>query len=116
MLRRPGPRGQRATARCATARLTAGHLPPDDPRIMVGMGLTFTMNQLWTLLAPLALLLPWEGCGGRRCAAIGAAGLTITVEDNEGRKVCDATVEAVDGAYMERLERFDCAYSGAAGP
>lgn len=58
-----------------------------------------------------------SGCGPVMCTAEYVYGLSITVVDGAGERVCDATVVARDGEYEETLESFgpaeDCTYVGA---
>lgn len=70
------------------------------------------------LFASLALFFV-TGCGVevKSCTTIFAYGLTIdVVDDSTGQKICDATVDVVDGAYSEQLTGdmgFNCSYVGA---
>ena len=59
------------------------------------------------------------GCSDARtaCTDQAVAGLTITVVDSNGARVCDATVVAHDGTFSEKLMSLGygsgCTYGGA---
>ena len=59
------------------------------------------------------------GCsdGGRVCSDQAIAGVTVTVVDSNGARVCDATVVAHDGTFSENLMQLGygsgCTYGGA---
>jgi hypothetical protein len=51
------------------------------------------------------------------CTTEFVSGLRVEVEDEDGNRLCDAAVRAVDGDYQEELELVggadDCFYEGA---
>lgn len=85
--------------------------------------LAFCMRTL-TLAATFTCAALMSGCGGdpgpgMACPAIAVANFSVVVTDKaNGRRICDATVEATDAASGDKakLDVFggstDCAYSG----
>jgi len=74
-------------------------------------------------LVGLASAIALAACGGKNdtpsegCTTEARAGLTVTVFDGSGARVCDATVTAQDGAFSESLMMLggasSCNYAGA---
>ena len=73
---------------------------------------------LWCVLASLGGGWMCAGCDAATCKSYAAHGLVVTVHDETGARICDATVVATDGRFSERLEPFAadleiCTYQGA---
>ena len=75
------------------------------------------MRTLPSCLAVVVLCALGACTGGEvACTADYRYGLTVTVVDEAGAAICDATVTITDGDYEETLENVggdDCAYVGA---
>lgn len=72
-------------------------------------------------LALLSVVVATAACtseAGKACTTLAAAGVTATVLDKGGQKVCNANVMAMAGATMEPLQLMtgatttDCSYVG----
>ena len=73
--------------------------------------------RLWPILGALAVGAPATGCG-HECQAYAAPGLVVTVRTASSSLICDATVSAIDGNYLEVLQPnggdpTQCNYFGA---
>jgi hypothetical protein len=73
------------------------------------------MKAFWVLsLVALALGCNHEVGSGVVCPAIAMAGLDVGVTSEQtAQALCDATVTATDGSYVERLVATSCRYAGA---
>ncbi len=63
----------------------------------------------------LTLLAAWStGCGSNEaCLAYAVAGLRVSVvRATDGQDICDATVVAVEGSYVEQLHADACGFRG----
>ena len=68
----------------------------------------------WALL--LLVAAPAASSCTKECKDYASAGLTVLVRDAEGAPVCDAEVDAIDGAetiHLEPTAGSDCSYVGA---
>ena len=68
----------------------------------------------WTVL--LLVAAPAGSSCTKECKDFASAGLTVSVRDAYGALVCDAEVDAIDGAatiHLEPTAGSDCGYVGA---